>query len=211
MSDFSLIETMRWEPKTGFLRLDLHLARLQASARELGFAGAHMAATELARHIDTSDGPGPARRVRLELHADGRIEVTSAPFAAQPADTVWTVRIAQTRLPSTDPLLRHKISRRAVYDAARAEFTRDEADEVLLLNERGALCEGTITNIFVEDISGVLLTPPANAGLLPGVLRTSLLDARKADNAPLTPADLKGRIFHVGNSLRGLIRARLAS
>ena len=34
---FDLIETMRWEPATGFVRFDRHLARLYASARELGF------------------------------------------------------------------------------------------------------------------------------------------------------------------------------
>ena len=36
--DFELIETMRWEPATGFVRFERHLARLYASARELGFS-----------------------------------------------------------------------------------------------------------------------------------------------------------------------------
>ncbi len=35
---FELIETLRWEPETGFVRLERHLARLQASAEALGFA-----------------------------------------------------------------------------------------------------------------------------------------------------------------------------
>ncbi|WP_363662989.1 aminotransferase class IV, partial [Mesorhizobium sp.] len=35
---FELIETMRWEPGSGFLRFERHLARLYASAAELGFA-----------------------------------------------------------------------------------------------------------------------------------------------------------------------------
>ena len=34
---FDLIETMRWEPETGFVRFERHLARLYGSARELGF------------------------------------------------------------------------------------------------------------------------------------------------------------------------------
>ena len=34
--------------------------------------------------------------------------------------------------------------------AARAEFPREQADEVILLNERGEVCEGTITNVFVD-------------------------------------------------------------
>ncbi len=35
--DYQLIETMRWEPLSGVLRFDLHMARLENSARELGF------------------------------------------------------------------------------------------------------------------------------------------------------------------------------
>ena len=36
---FELIETLRWEPDTGFVRLDRHLQRLYASAQALGFRG----------------------------------------------------------------------------------------------------------------------------------------------------------------------------
>ena len=36
-ADFELIETMRWQPETGFLRFDRHLARLYGSAAELSF------------------------------------------------------------------------------------------------------------------------------------------------------------------------------
>ena len=36
-----------------------------------------------------------------------------------------------------------------------------------LFNERGEVCEGTITNIFAEAADGMLLTPPLTSGLLP--------------------------------------------
>ena len=36
-ANFDLIETMRWEPGSGFLRFERHLARLYGSAAELGF------------------------------------------------------------------------------------------------------------------------------------------------------------------------------
>ena len=36
-ADFELIETMRWEPASGFLRFERHLARLYASASRFGF------------------------------------------------------------------------------------------------------------------------------------------------------------------------------
>jgi 4-amino-4-deoxychorismate lyase len=201
--DFSLIETLRWEPETGFVRLPLHLERLKASAETLDFPGAEGAEKALTAAVS---GNAPLR-VRLELFPDGGIDVTTAPHAALPADTVWTVKIARTRLRSDDPLLRHKTSRRDIYAAARAEYTRDEADEVLLLNEKGELCEGTITNLFIEDATGRLLTPPLSAGLLAGVLRTELLRSGQAQEQGLTPDNLAEGKPYLGNSLRGLVRA----
>ena len=147
----------------------------------------------------------------LELFADGRHEITSAPFLPTPDGTVWHIGVARSaRLSSTDPILRHKTSKRSVYDAARAEHPRETIDEVILLNEKDEICEGTITNLFVDDGSGTLLTPPLSSGCLAGILRTSLICGKKAKNRRLTLDDLRRQPFYVGKSLRGLIRATLA-
>jgi 4-amino-4-deoxychorismate lyase len=208
--DFSLIETMRWTPEDGFLRLEQHLRRLSRSADALGFRQPQDARKVL---DDAVDGDEPLR-VRLVMSFRGKIEVTTVPFTIQSPETVWKVRIGTTKLKSDDPLYRHKTSRREPYEAARAEFSADEADEVLLTNERGEMCEGTITSLFVEDQEGMLMTPPITSGILPGVLRADLIRERRAKGAVLTPADLQeamtaGRKIFVGNSLRGLIRAEL--
>ena len=82
---------------------------------------------------------------------------------------------------------------------------------MVLLNERGQVCEGTITNVFADFGDGVLLTPRIDCGLLPGVLRGELLDTGKAEEAVFSFDDLKSaKAVFVGNSLRGLIPARLA-
>jgi len=149
-------------------------------------------------------------RVRLTLARDGKVNVATAPFEPLPEDAVWTLRIASTRIDSGEPLLRHKTTRRQVYEAARAEFSRKEAEEVLLLNGRGEVCEGTITNVFVDMGDGALLTPPLGCGLLAGVLRGEMIEEGKAKEAVLTEADLRAsEAVLIGNSLRGLIRGRL--
>ncbi|APO76233.1 aminotransferase protein [Rhizobium etli 8C-3] len=206
MSDFSLIETLRWEPQTGFIRLRLHLARLTRSARRIGFGEPRHALDELDWSVRGATG---ALRVRLTFDAQGRIEVTTAPFAPLAPGTVWNIRIASTRLDSADKLLRIKTTRRTLYEAARAEYTPQQADEVLMLNERGEVCEGTITSAFLGDGSGILRTPPISCGLLAGVLRTELICERKARVGRIRLDDLNSGQIYVGNSLRGLVPARL--
>jgi 4-amino-4-deoxychorismate lyase len=204
--DLSLIETLRWEPDSGFVRLDRHLARLARSAATLGLLGA-----EGARMALLAARPHAAPlRVRLELFPDARIDVQTAAFTPLAPDAIWRLKVAATRLASADPLLRHKTSRRAAYAAARAEFPQTEADEVILANERGELCEGTITSLFLNDGSGILKTPPLACGLLAGVLREELLESGKAVEQVLLPEDLATGTILVGNSLRGLVRGRFA-
>lgn len=201
-----LIETFRYEPGTGFLRLEAHLGRMARSAEALGLVFSMERALE-ALHPVT--GPS-VLRVRLLLSSEGSFGLTTASFTPTAPDTVWRLRLARARLSSTDPLLRHKTTRREVYEQARAEFPPDEAGEVVLCNEEGQVCEGTVTNIFVRDRSGAMRTPAARCGLLPGILRQTLLASGAAKEAVLETEDLlAAEALFVGNSLRGLVRARL--
>ncbi|MFN3831349.1 MAG: aminotransferase class IV family protein [Allorhizobium sp.] len=203
--DFSLIETLRWQPDAGFLRLDQHLRRLSRSADALGFRQPQDAKGKLQKEV-SGDLP---LRVRLVMTYRGKMEVTATPFEPVSEETVWRLKVAKTKLQSEDSLFRHKTTRREPYEAARAEFSKEDADEVILLNERDEVCEGTITNIFAEAADGMLLTPPLTSGLLPGVLRAELIRERKARGEVLKLDDLRHRKLFVGNSLRGLIAAEL--
>ncbi|MCV2868121.1 aminotransferase class IV family protein [Defluviimonas sp. WL0002] len=194
--DTRLIETFGWD-ETGFRRLEAHLARARASAQALGFRWDR-------RAIDTAlagVSGDAALRVRLTIGQAGDAEVTTAPLAPNPPR--WIAGLATERLASDAPLLRHKTTERAIYDQARARLP-EGLDEVIFLNERGEVCEGTITNVFVER-GRTLLTPPLASGLLPGVLRAELLAAGRAQEAALTPDDLRGARVFLGNALRELI------
>ena len=63
-------------------------------------------------------------------------------------------------------------------------------------------------NIFVPGPDGVLLTPPARLGLLPGVFRRTLIEEGRAREAELRIEDLAGG-FMLGNALRLMMDARL--
>lgn len=58
---------------------------------------------------------------------------------------------------------------------AKSEALLAGADEAVLLDESGAVSEGTVSNLFlVRD--GVLITPPVSSGILEGVTRRTVLD-----------------------------------
>ncbi len=200
----ALIETLRYEPSAGLVRLERHLTRIAASARAFAIPFDRKRAEAVL--AAAAQGKQPLR-VRLTLAVDSDIAASATHFAALSPDVRWRLTVASTRLDSGDPLLRHKTSRRSAYEQARAEFPPAEADEVLLLNEHGEVCEGVITNVFVDSGSGTLLTPAVACGLLPGILRGELIDKGRAVEERLTVADLRtARAIFVGNSLRGLIR-----
>lgn len=204
---FQLIETLRYEPDADFLRLELHLERLEKSARTLGFP---LDMPAVRRQLAAKGQGNKALRVRLTLDPDGVIDIETAPFEALPAETVWRLGIAKTRLRHDDPLLNHKTTRRELYVAAREEFSREEVDEVLLFNDLGQLCEGTITTVFLDRGDKACVTPALSCGLLAGVLREELLRKKSVTEAVLTMDDVLNadKIF-VGNSLRGMIKADL--
>ena len=184
------------------------MGRLEASAKYFRFA--FDKAVVLAALENEIKGRGGERlRVRLLLAEDGKVTVTHAPQPATPAGTVWRFVVSPTRLSSADAFLYHKTTRRDVYDREWAHYHDTAgADEVIYLNERDEVAEGSRTNIFIQK-SGKLLTPALSSGLLPGTLRAELLAAGRAEEAVLTLADLATADgIYLGNSVRGLVAAR---
>jgi para-aminobenzoate synthetase / 4-amino-4-deoxychorismate lyase len=204
---FSLLETLRADAG-GARRLEGHLARLSGSAAYFGFAfDAAEARREVARHLDERGGAG-ALRLRLRLAPDGALEVSSLPLDEGEDDPPLTVAIDAEPVDSADVLLYHKTDLRGPYQRRRARHP--DADEVLLLNERGELTEACAANLLVR-LEGRWLTPALGCGLLPGVLRAELLESGRVEEAVLRPAQLaRAERIELASSLRGRRPARLA-
>ena len=206
---FELIETMRWKRGSGYWLLDEHMRRLAASAAYFGYPCDEAAVRDaLSRRAAAFDAP--MHRVRLTLTEDGRIRIAAAAMAPVGEDAVLRYAIAPGRTSSADRFLFHKTTRRRFYDETRERLAVETGcDEVLFLNEREELTEGSFTNLFVAR-GGRLLTPPLDCGLLDGTLRRTLLadPKRKVEEAVLRLADLQDAegVF-LGNSVRGLVRA----
>ncbi|HEY2068473.1 MAG TPA: aminodeoxychorismate synthase component I [Rhizomicrobium sp.] len=196
----TLIETLRWE--NGFIRLPRHLARMASSAAQFGMNFNEQAARAA---LDSAVSGDVALRVRLTLDEAGDFACTTAPLGETPA--LWRFAISPERVSTGDKLLRHKIDWRALYEAEAARLS-GICDEVLFLNERGELAEGSRTNLFAR-IDGTLVTPPLSSGALDGCLRRELLEAGECREGVLTPGDFeRAETVYFGNSLRGLIPGR---
>ncbi len=204
-AQFDLIETMRFTPEAGIPFLETHLGRMKASAAELGFSfDRHEARNQLHALCFVLEKPS---RVRLLAGRSGHIALE-----AQDMPETWPDPATCIALPlPVDPgdwRLRHKTTDRGFYEDARRIALDHGAQEALFVREDGLLTEGCVTNIFVRGDDGILLTPPAGLGLLPGVYRQTLLDEGRAREAELRIEDLE-KGFFLGNGLRLMMDARL--
>jgi para-aminobenzoate synthetase/4-amino-4-deoxychorismate lyase len=204
---FELIETIRFEQGRMGL-LPFHLERLAASAAALGFA-CDLNVISAALAVHAAAAPEGLFRVRLSLSHDGGWKISSTELPSEPVGQRYAL-VADELLDPGDYLLRHKTSARSRYDRQLQRLSgRPDVFDAIFLNTRGEVCEGARSNVFVEH-GGVLLTPPATCGLLPGVMRRHLLESGRAVERILTRDDLyrAQRIF-LGNALRGMIQVSL--
>jgi para-aminobenzoate synthetase/4-amino-4-deoxychorismate lyase len=147
--DFELIETMRWRPGCGIALLDLHLERLADSADYFGFER-RKASIEGEIRTDLlarcAELPQRSHRVRLRLARDGRLAIEAEPFDKE--RRAWSVAVDHEPIPSMEVFAFHKTTERRRFE--RAVAAHPGVDEVLLVNERGELTQGTRTNLFVQ-------------------------------------------------------------
>jgi branched-chain amino acid aminotransferase len=175
--------------------LTRHLARLQRSARGLGLeppdvdairAGVEAVLAEqgdLGRiRITVTAGIGPLGSARTPGAQTAL--VIGGPAARPPSATV--VRVPWTRN-ERSAVAGLKTTSYAENVVALAAAQRAGAEEALLANTVGDLCEGTATNVWVER-DGELLTPPLSSGCLAGITRELVLEWSAEAGLPVREA-----------------------
>ena len=194
---FELFESLGHAPAEGFRHLDEHLERLAASARYFGFRfELEAAAAALKQAVIEVIEPCV---VRLTLARDGALSTDVGDLP--PAEERVRVALDDEPVDPSDLWLFHKTTRRAPYQRRRER--RPDVSDVVLVNDRGELTESTIANLAVR-LEGVWVTPPIDAGLLPGTYRTVLLREGRLIERPVTIDEL-GRAGELAlvSSVRG--------
>jgi para-aminobenzoate synthetase/4-amino-4-deoxychorismate lyase len=204
---FSLLETMSWTPEDGFVLLEAHLERLQASAEYFDFAFDRDAVGErLAALGNTLPSPGK-HRVRLLLSPNGAVEIDADPVPRDGESRPFRLALAKSPVNTRDPFLYHKTTRRDVYEQALA--AAGDCDDVLLWNAEGNLTECSIGNIVLR-LQGKLRTPPVSCGLLAGTFRRKLLRENVIEERVIGLPELAdAEAIYLINSVRGWVSCEL--
>ena len=178
-----IFETMEAVDGVAFA-LTRHLMRLEYSASRMGLTGLDAAHVREGVEAALAEGGPAMTRVRVTVSSG------SGPHSSVRGDAAPTVVVvAAASPPMTEcravraPWKRNERSPIAgVKSTSYAEnvvivqFARSKgADEALIANTHGHLCEGTGSNVFIER-AGELLTPPLASGCLPGITRGLALE-----------------------------------
>ncbi|MHB9288312.1 aminotransferase class IV [Halobacteriales archaeon Cl-PHB] len=202
-----------------------HVDRLERSLETLGFARAMPPKDDLLDRIDETLAANDLEDAYVKLSIsrgvqpgkltpDERVDPTIVvvvkplPRGGTEGEAVWdepaTVSTAETRtvpdaaLPAdakTHNYLNGILARLELRRAA-GDSAADAADEALMLDGEGHVCEGASSNVCFVD-GGVLKTPTTNLSLLPGVTRSVVLDLASGEGFPIEQgryslADLRG-------------------
>jgi para-aminobenzoate synthetase/4-amino-4-deoxychorismate lyase len=183
-----------------------HLARLEASVREL-----------YGKDVPASLPADLARC--LAGRPSGRLRVTVRPVGGPLQATVEVVPVLQPPVPAAVRLRpvtvaggigAHKFRDRRLLAALSARAGTGPDQHLLLTDETGELLETDRANVFAV-MDGVLLTPPADGRLLPGVTRAAVLRAAQGQGIrigqkPLTLDELaQATEVFVTNAVAGVL------
>jgi len=207
---YGLFETMR-AYNGHIFRLDRHLTRLRRSAQSLGLArnviamsrspeykeGEAKQSLETACRETLKANKLKDARLRLTISA-GEGDMTPAPGTCSGLTILVTAKnfvplppqryeqgfkaaLSSVHRNSQSPLSRLKSTCYLENILARTEAKAAGVDEAIMLNERGHLAEGSISNIFLVS-QGMLITPSLESGVLPGITREAVLEIAQASN-----------------------------
>jgi para-aminobenzoate synthetase/4-amino-4-deoxychorismate lyase len=185
------------------------LARLENSATYFEFKYAHDSIIQALQNYRQHFEIDKEYRLKLSLKPNGDIVLVHAELRPlkQP------VRLLLSAQSCTTPalFLAHKSSHRACYDQAWQAAEKQGGFDSLFCNAAGYITEGGRSNVFVQ-LAGKWYTPPISDGVLPGIMRSVLLEDTQlqATEKSLSLQDLRqAEQIIVCNALRGAMKAEL--
>ncbi|KAL0085203.1 aminotransferase [Phycomyces blakesleeanus] len=218
MKDFSLLETILYDPQQGFYLLNLHIARLLLAINDMNKNGHDFGSVESKDIINVLQesvrGNDRYLRVRLLLSKGGVLSTShtdldspkpplSCSSLVEAAKGGAVFSIVLDNCPSDvldNPFVTHKTTCRDVYEDARHRshcewnpLNDHTPFDVVLWNKLGQVTETSIANLAIGTYSNNKWhwkTPHHSSGLLQGVFRQKLLEENDVEEVMITKEDL---------------------
>lgn len=199
---FETLPVVRGNP----LHLDRHLARLAHAAPRLGLKVP--ASQEIREGVQAVTAACGGHFQRLRITLTDSLVISSV--TAEPWTGPMTAVVAPWVRNERSPLAGLKCTSYADNVLAYRWAQKKKADEALLFDSTGRLCEGTLSNVFVV-LDGEVLTPSLDTGCLPGIVRALVLEHLEHEHRPAHETaidhDTLARADEVflTNSVRGVV------
>jgi len=178
-----VFETMEAVDGVAFA-LTRHLMRLEYSAARMGLTGVDAAHVRKGVEAVLAEGGEAMTRVRVTVtsgtgpHSSVRgMGAPTVVVVASDAPAIAECRAVRApwKRNERSPIAGVKSTSYAE-NVVMVQYARSKgADEALVANTHGHLCEGTATNVLIER-GGEIVTPPLASGCLPGITRGLALE-----------------------------------
>ena len=202
---FQLIETILYNKS--FKYYNLHLQRLKESAEYFDFK--FNKKEIMSKLVIASKQLTKGRyKVRLLLDKTGDMFIEHKKLNNLPDE--YKITISKCRTDSTDMFYYHKTTNRQLYNQELERIRKKSFFDVIFLNEKEEVTEGSITNIYLEK-NGCLYTPPVTCGLLDGIIRQVMVRKNKSIKEKIiTLRDLfNADAIYISNSIIEFRKANL--
>ena len=195
------------------LFLEQHLNRLEEAAKFLKLGScAERGITEekVQEYLDTHDIYYKKHGVlKIVLSAENMFfQMRNNPYVEEVYAQGFRAEISKVRRNETSPLVYHKTLNYGDCILEKRAATAAGIHEMIFINTKGQISEGTVSNIFFVR-KNMIYTPQLSCGLLPGILRSYIMERFPVTETIIYPDELMyyDECF-VTNSLMGVMPVR---
>lgn len=186
--------------------LKWHLERINRSLKVLGI-GQNVTEQEVLQWCEQNkDEIEGLQALKIMVSEKNKLfALRKNPYTEESLERGFQLEYSPIMRNETSPLVYHKTMNYADNIMEKRRMKGTGADEVLFLNSKGQITEGSTTNVFFVK-NRKLFTPQENCGLLPGILRRFVMEKTECIEGILYPQDIAemDECF-VTNSLMGIM------
>ncbi|EMN01940.1 aminodeoxychorismate synthase, component I [Leptospira noguchii str. 1993005606] len=202
---FSLFETILYKNGIFYFQKE-HLQRIKNSAKKFGFPFSEQEWISCLKKVSANCPSFGSYRVKISLNSFGKF--TYEFQILENFQKKGTLVVCNVLIDSSSEFRKHKTNLREIYDREGKRSREAGHLDILFLNEKKEITEGSISNIFVK-IGDSYFTPPTSSGLLPGIFRNRLLKRKGFYEKTFSLEDLfRSDSVFLCNSLRGILRVK---